>query len=781
MSSPLQIKDASEIKSRMIEHFISGIVTIQDEEHSTDVSNPTYNEDDPGSDTYILRCGLLDITNGLLVTIDRIYGILGGSLYEFIQNTDYVVYINTNKIIFSNAPDNMTIFKVTYKYNQQFSSKVTNVGSGTVTDMLLSVFALRIKEMSDAIEKVKAAAYIDSAQGDDLDQLVALANISRNPATSASGYVTVYRSGTGDNLTIPIGSIFSTDTTELKEGTVFESTKTVDILKGFASAKVPVIASIGYEGSNSNTAPNRIINVVQVSGVSRVDNPDKYIDYEFIPLITGKYEYYLGHIPDRTINSQVYPPAMGDKGLFSVMYWTDKSIDVVGAIWTLDLGTDAVVVVTEDTPENGITQIDITSMGTGNKPYIEIEFAGSDQIPRDDTDNLVQGYDQIYIYIRSSNDGQFSLRLEDDSTVFSIPNLFKFNDGVAATAIHTLENILTLYHGNHGLAGSPTNPIKKVRIVFESVGVLYVDWIGLGTFIAQVAPDALDEPDELSLSYTSAKLSLHNTVDTGDFFDTYDGDSSDYHSDQLMIYYQWKNNVSGGSNIETDILLRNRAKITFSSFGRGTKQTIRAALLDIDSIKEAVVNDYDDDVNISPGDIYVYIYAEGFLLSAALEATIIQTINDNRAAGIRASIFLPEIRYVNFSINLVYDNSGSDVVDETALRSIISTVIDDYFRDYIEINKKLEFANLISFIIREVSLVSSAFIVFDYNSPTEPTVSDDDIEGTYDDFQVEPTKFVLSSDSKILIGISTTATGVSIVVQRGNFPDTNIILTKHDV
>lgn len=841
MSSPLSIKTAEEIKSQMIEHVVGGIIYQQDELHKNDPAAPTYPEDDPASNYYELRCGLPDITNGELVSVERIWGMRDDSFYEFQRNTDYTIDTTTNSITFINDPDAVTNFYVSYRYDQKYTSKISNVGRGTVNDMILTAVSRVASEGGDNTKLVKDGAYVNTAVGDDLDQIAALINITRNPANPAEGFVTVFRNGTSGNSVIPIGAKFSTSAIGNAKAIVFESIEAGLFVDGFSSAILPIRATSGYEGRQGNIAPNKIVNILSGAGSSiRVNNPDKYTTEEFMALLEGKYIYFLNNLPERSINTQSYPPAVLDKGFYSVSYFTDKDLIEGASDWVIKPAAVGDVTITPDTPVNGVTEFDITSIS--NTPYVA---KTSLTIPRH-TGLYAQGYDHVFIRIRGDSGDTFSLTIRDGVISDFNPILRKFNDGQAGSATPALEDDFKVFLGPHGLsnvldsgsdgettdatgtfdtpgggliaAGVTTDhtliitsgadigryriisrdsdtsltidhtfaatasaltwtveqedDIIEVRIEFLAVGKYYIDWIAIGTFLEEVSPVDLDSEDELSLSYTSSRLSLNKeaTPQTkGDFFFIYDGDSADGHSDELLIYYQWRNVLAGGADVESDELLRERIKISFSSFGKGTKNSIRGAILDIDGVAEAIVQDFDDDPSISPGDINVFVLSEGFKLSSSLQNEIIATIDAYRAAGIRANLFLPEIRYTNFELNIVYDNvawTDNDSAGQLALKNIIGTVIDDFFADNAKINQNLYYSDLIGFIINQVDVVIGGYVTF--TDAVEPTYSDDDFDTGY--------AFGSGVVFEDPLRITASKSGVSIVVQRGNFANSLINL-----
>lgn len=765
MSSPFKIKSASEIKDELIEHLVNGTPTIHDESHLNSVSNPTYVDDIPPY-TYKLQCGLPDVTDGQLITIERVWGKKNSNFFEFTIVNDFSINTDTNQLIFiaGNEPDLETDFYVDYKYDQKYKSELTNAGRGSVVDLLFSPIANRIAEVMNSLQLVKNAAFIDTALGSDLDELVKLVNLTRKQASKANGYVTVYRDSSSGKTIIPAGLQFSTNATQLKKAILFENTMAGLFFDGFTSARLPVVAKTGYEGTQGNIAPLKLTNVdISLANITSVVNPSNYQDYELQDLILGKYVYNLSKIPERVINSgNVYPPSSADKGLFVVMNWFDDNIKT-SLDWTaVDPNTE--LTITEDEPEAGTIKVEVS--GVTGTPYLEIATVS---IPRQDNTWDLQGYDQIFCYARGQIGGeQFKLQVVDASANVGDPLLYKFGDVFPQSAVNiqTLGSTFDLFHGLHDLAGvnPETSNITKVRIYFTGTGTFYFKWIGMGTFLLEKS--TFTDVDQVKISYTSGKVTLNSTTGQ-DFFVPYDGDGSDSHVDQLFVYYKWKNNFGGGSETETDDDLRERAKTSVSGLGKGTKASIKKALLDIDSVKQAEVLDYDDDQSILPGDIDVILFAESFSVSSALQQQIIDAINANKAAGVRANIFLPELRYINFNINFVFDDRDerySSTTGQSALITLINSAITDYFGSYIDVNRNLYWPNLIGYVIQQIDVVISGTVTED--GSTTPTYVDDDIGGVY-------TYNSSVIKSGYIVGIKS---GVSIVIQQGN--SVNVTLTR---
>jgi hypothetical protein len=759
-NSPFYKKPASEIRDDLLEEVVGGIVNLQDELHRNDVANKAYSDDSPPL-TYRLQCGLPEVA-GILTSVSRIWGVKNNTFKEFDLTTDYTINTITNDLVFESGqePDSGTEFFVTYKYNQGYTSGITHVARGTVTDSIISAVSFKISELYNAIALAKVASFIDEALGDDLDQLVKLINVTRKSASKSSGFVTVFRGTISGTVAIPAGTQFSTDATSTKNPVIFESTELVNFIDGFSSARVPIEAITGYEGKGGNVAPNLIKNInTPTSGIIRVNNPETYVDYEFEDMLIGKYNYSLENLPERVINSGIsFPLAITDKGVYSVMYWTDKSINEP----TWFNNDSPLITVTENDPETGTTKVVVTGSPSAST-YLTII---GQTIPRDDTTQFTPGYDHVIIRIRSTAGATFSIILRDGVVADSTASLYKLGDAGAPTTTPAPDTIFEIFYGGHGLGGTPTDPIIETRIKFNTAGTFYIDYIGIGTIIEEIQ-GALSAVDQISTSYTSGKFALWQST-PDDFFSAYDGDSSDGHSDQLLIFYEWKNNVAGGQDEETDDELRARAKIEVAGLGTGTKSAIRRALLEIDGISQAVVRDFDDDPNIVPGDTYCILLAEGFKVSPSLSSEIVSVIEANRAAGIRATVFLPEIRYINFDINIIYDDTLSEyqgVDGRAALEAIVLSVIADYFDTKIVVDRNLYWSDMVAYLIREIEGVQGGYIDYNVNLVT----------GSDGVSTISTGTFTSATGGFVAAGIATDDT---IIITTGNDAGTYKVVTR---
>ena len=800
---PFVSKNATEILGELTEHVVTGIVKIDHEEY-------TFSS---GVSTYTILCGSPDITNGTLVEINRLWGVVDGSFHEFVENTDFTVDLPNTQITFVNDPDNATSFFVSYRYDQQFTSNITDVSEGSVTRTLLQSFARQLASCWRSLELIKAAAYIETAQGEDLDELLKLVGVTRNVATGASGYITFYRDGTSPQTTVPVGTQVAAQRTD--RTVYYETTEVVDFLEGFSSAKAPIDATESYVGKISNMGPNRITKLVgPAGGASRCNNPPYYTDYEFKQLLGGDYTYVLDHMPVRIINTEGFagntsPPwAESDEGVIAVWGLRESSMETTN--WTTNN-----VIITADEPESG--QIKCTASTTASA-YIHRTFEVN-----------LHTYPHVFLMVRGVNDSEFNVDLEVESTTYNI-NMYEFGStssttqglanlnwtlyagalfrpvadvierttvtppapssgdryivGVGATgSFGGNDDDIAQYNGSWSFASPVTSNIayatseasfwrwtgstwttysmatSTFNIILKTTNDYWIDFIGVGHELDEISGVSLSSEDEVQINYTAKALGLWYVDENNSFFQKYDGDDSDGKVDYLFAYYKWNNHISGGGDEEVDDAFRIRGRSALQVAAKGTREALKNAILEIDGVSQCEVSDYNDDPNIAPGICHIFVLAFGFTVSPSLSDEIVAVVDDVRAAGVQARIFFPQVRYADFILNVVYDDSLPDYVGETGqttLRNIISSAIDD-FAAKAKINDPLYFSELFGFLIKEVRGLEAAYI--DWDDATTPSISDDDFDGTY----AYDSDIVLDNPQRIT-GVKADAT---IVIQRG--------------
>ena len=132
-----------------------------------------------------------------------------------------------------------------------------------------------------------------------------------------------------------------------------------------------------------------------------------------------------------------------------------------------------------------------------------------------------------------------------------------------------------------------------------------------------------------------------------------------------------------------------------------------------------------------------------------------------------AKIFAPSVRYVNFTIDVVYDDSKEDYSGEAgqlSLKNNILTAINDFFSQ-MGINVALYISDFYSFILRNVNDIYG--VQMTWTDSVTPTVVDNDYDGSY----THDNDVILDSPKRIT-GYKENAT---IVIQAGNDINTDAI------
>lgn len=135
---------------------------------------------------------------------------------------------------------------------------------------LLQIYALELHNLWQQLEAVYYSAYLHTASGDSLDDVVALLGFRREPARRATGTVTFSRSTPADrDVVIPKGTRVATSDGSV----VFRTTGAVTLAAGETSVDAPVEAE--EPGAKGNVAANTITKLIDpVTGIESVNNTE---------------------------------------------------------------------------------------------------------------------------------------------------------------------------------------------------------------------------------------------------------------------------------------------------------------------------------------------------------------------------------------------------------------------------------------------------------------------------------------------------------------------------
>lgn len=205
-----------------------------------------------------------------LVTSVRAHGISGGTFREFVRKRDFEVALDGTVVWAGdttefNPPDHVLPdagTEVWIGFERQPGGPpplLNDRNPGSVVRTLAEAFALEFAVLSHQLELVYDAAFVDTAGGQDLDQVAALVGVVRRGATHAVGEVVLRRlSPAPADITVPAGTLISTVGAP---NVTVETTTTVSMRRGAFSATAPVRSTApgpdGVTGARTLTLLNR--------------------------------------------------------------------------------------------------------------------------------------------------------------------------------------------------------------------------------------------------------------------------------------------------------------------------------------------------------------------------------------------------------------------------------------------------------------------------------------------------------------------------------------------
>ena len=138
----------------------------------------------------------------------RVSGLVGGKNFTVFR-PDVHFRLGNNRIIWLHAtekPLDGGRLEVEYTYREP-PAGLTDFNPGSVVGTLVRAVARELKLLYEQMDQAYRRAFIDEANGAALDNVVALLNVTRNPALKARGEVTFFRkSATNRNVPIPAGT-----------------------------------------------------------------------------------------------------------------------------------------------------------------------------------------------------------------------------------------------------------------------------------------------------------------------------------------------------------------------------------------------------------------------------------------------------------------------------------------------------------------------------------------------------------------------------------------------
>lgn len=213
----------------------------------------------------------------------RVHGLVDGEFAELVRGTDFRVEVDGTitwagdvadfKPAGARLPDEGTDVWIGFDRVPGDNPPLLNDRNpGSVLRTLAESFAREFAVLSQQLELVYDAAFVDTATGRDLDQVAALVGVVRRGATHARGEVAMRRTTPAPaDVTIPAGTLVST--AEAPRVTV-ETTETVTLRRGAFSVGAPVRAQVP---GPAGVASRESLSVLHrpIFGVEQVLNPDQ--------------------------------------------------------------------------------------------------------------------------------------------------------------------------------------------------------------------------------------------------------------------------------------------------------------------------------------------------------------------------------------------------------------------------------------------------------------------------------------------------------------------------
>lgn len=148
---------------------------------------------------------------------------------------------------------------------------VTDFEVGSVARTMYESFAYEMALLYEKMNLVYLSAYVDTAQGNQLDQVVAVLGITRSQPDYAEGIVSFQRDGAGQEIVVPQGTLVATEESSTGEKKVYQTSKVATL--GATQTRVDVQVR-GVERGDELETPAETIKVMPrpVPGIKFVIN-----------------------------------------------------------------------------------------------------------------------------------------------------------------------------------------------------------------------------------------------------------------------------------------------------------------------------------------------------------------------------------------------------------------------------------------------------------------------------------------------------------------------------
>ncbi|MGI8426029.1 MAG: baseplate J/gp47 family protein [Actinomycetota bacterium] len=207
--------------------------------------------------------------------VRSITGTRDKSHHTFQKEVDFLFSEGDNAVVWQPGgaqPDDETIFYVDYfRPESQSRSPLSDSNVGSVTRILGEAIGREIATVYQQVNQAYLSGFIDTAEGQALELVVAILGVKRKTKEFAVGLLTFFRdSATGDgNITLPEGVVSST----AKDEATFVTTDLRTLQRGQARIDVPIRAGDAFKGEAGIVKSGAITKLSQpITGIARVTN-----------------------------------------------------------------------------------------------------------------------------------------------------------------------------------------------------------------------------------------------------------------------------------------------------------------------------------------------------------------------------------------------------------------------------------------------------------------------------------------------------------------------------
>lgn len=162
-------------------------------------------------------------------------------------------------------------YKDIFDEMRAMSQVVTDFEVGSVARTMYESFAYEMALLYEKMQLVYMSAYVDTATGNQLDQVVAVLGIQRSQPDFAEGEIAFEREGAGQEILIPTGTLVATDESSTGEKKVYQTSKEATLAANRTTVTVQIRAVTRGEDQES-AAETVVVMPRPVPGIKFVNN-----------------------------------------------------------------------------------------------------------------------------------------------------------------------------------------------------------------------------------------------------------------------------------------------------------------------------------------------------------------------------------------------------------------------------------------------------------------------------------------------------------------------------